>query len=343
MNIPPIPTYDRELADFEKVYKSALVKIIKQLENVKPEDLLARQIYEAQIRQIVFIINDLNVEARAWIETTMTDSFEYAQASALVTMGLATSLVEAKGELQHSLMSRNRIEAMIADTFTDVLKAHSKMEESLKQMVRDVQAQVLQDNVAMQRGTVTSAKDIRAELLRQGFSPTLIEENWKGIVDARGNRWDLTTYSKMVARTKLQQAQLEGARVQARENENDLAIISSHGAKDACSNFEGMIISLEGKTKGYKTLAEVRASGLIFHPNCQHTVHPIGDVKVLPEKVLYKSSQAERKADDALSRPEEIKQQDNARRYKQNKERKEKIKEQRRKALEKAHKAKQAR
>ena len=37
-----------------------------------------------------------------------------------------------------------------------------------------------------------------------------------------------------------------------------------------CKPFEGQILSLEGKTKGYTTIAEAREKGL-FHPNCIHS------------------------------------------------------------------------
>jgi hypothetical protein len=194
------------------------------------------------------------------------------------------------------------------------------------------------------RNSVTSAKDLKEAMKEKGFSETLVEENWKGIIDSAGRRWDLTTYTRMVAKTKLQQVQIEGAKMTARENDSDLAIISSHGAKDACRFFEGMIISLEGRTRGYKTLEELRNSNLIFHPNCQHSVHPIGDVQALPEKVKQKSSDAERSADKALEDPKATAREENAQRYQREKQRLEDIKQKRLDALKKAREArKQAR
>jgi hypothetical protein len=334
--IPPTPTYKREIENLEKVYKQALRNISRQLKAVDPEDLLRQEIMESQIRQLTFIINELNEEAKLWIDLTLREAFETSQASALVTMGLAGSLVEAKGKLQFSLMSRRRIEAMIDDTFEDILQAHSKMDSNLKKLVREVQAEVLREQVAMQRGTVTSAKELKSALIKEGFSKNLIDERWVGVTDAGGKRWDLTTYTKMVARTKLQQVQIEGARLQALENDSDLAMISSHGAKDACARFEGMIVSLEGRTRGYMTIGDVRGSGLIFHPNCQHTVHPLGDVSALPKKLLDRADAQQKRAEDAVSNAELIKKEDNARRYKEAKEKREKLKESRRKALEKA-------
>lgn len=339
MNIPELPKYVKDIEQLEKFYKKAFKRAVKLLEKVEPEELLKQEILEAQIRQLVFIIHELTGESQEWFETHLTIAYEQAQATALVTMGLAKDLVEAKGQLSHSLMSRQRIEAMISDSFEDVLKAHSQMEENLKQTVRDVQMEVMKQNVALQRGTVTSAKDMRAELLQQGFSKSLLEEDWKGITDAGGKRWDLTTYTKMVARTKLQQVQIEGAKQMSLENNTDLAMISSHGAKDACRHFEGMIVSLQGRTPGFPTLDQVRSSGLIFHPNCQHSVHPLGDLDALPQSLRDRASKALETAEHAMENAKEIKQEDNKRRYQQKKEKIERIKESRLKALEKARKA----
>lgn len=337
--IPPTPTYKEELQTLEQVYKDALQQVVQLLQSTPPEDLIRQELLESQLRQLTYLITQLNRDAQQWVETTLTQSFTEGQAMALVSMGLAQTLAEAKGLISFSLMSESRIKAMIDDTFEDLLDAHSKMEKSLKQMVRDVVGEVMRVNTALQRGTITSAKDIQSALMAQGFSKTLIEEQWKGIIDASGRRWDLTTYSKMVARSKLQQVQAEGARIQALENENDLAIISSHGAKDSCRHFEGLIISLEGRTKGYPTYAQLRASQLIFHPNCQHSVHPIGDVDALPPQLKEKAKKAEATALNAIKNRDAILKEDNARRYKEKKERQQKIKAQRKKSLEKARKA----
>lgn len=336
MRIPPIPTYDRQLGDLEKHYKQALKEVTQLLVKVDPKDTIRHDYYSSIIRQLTFIINELNKNSREWIETTLTEAMEDSVASSLVTMGLANSLVEAKGLTEFSLIGRNRVEAMIADTFTDILKANSKMEETMKDKVRELQAGVLKQNTALQRGTVTSARDLREAFIKEGFSKSLVEENWKGIVDAGGKRWDLTTYTQMVSRTKLQQVQLEGAKQTALHNDTDLAIISSHGAKDACRHFEGMIVSLTGRTKGFPTLADVRGSNLIFHPNCQHSVHTIGDYDALPQAVKNKAVSAGKSAEKAMANSKEILKQDNARRYQEKKARVESTKQSKRSAIEKA-------
>ena len=120
------------------------------------------------------------------------------------------------------------------------------------------------------------------------FNRKLNEEAWVGIIDKAGRRWNLSTYAEMVVRTKLQQAHVEGVRVETLERGVDLAVISSHGAKDACGGYEGIVISINGQTPGYKTYKELRQGGKIFHPNCKHHISPIRDFKLLPELVRLK-------------------------------------------------------
>ena len=139
-----------------------------------------------------------------------------------------------------------------------------------------------------QLGRKTQRNDIAGTLARQGLSKNLDSEGWVGIVDASGRRWNLSTYAEMVVRTKLQQAHVEGVRVEALERKVDLAVVSSHGAKDACRFFEGMVVSLNGTTPGYPTYSELRATNKIFHPNCQHSVNPVRTLSLLPKDVRDK-------------------------------------------------------
>jgi hypothetical protein len=100
----------------------------------------------------------------------------------------------------------------------------------------------------------------------------------------------------MVTRTKMLEAFSEGQRVQAVEMGIDLAIISSHGAKDACRHFEGQVISMTGQTEGFLTYDELRRSNLIFHPNCKHRITPVRSLDLLPEAVRRKYEEGKKEA-----------------------------------------------
>lgn len=89
-------------------------------------------------------------------------------------------------------------------------------------------------------------------------------------VDKRGYNWDAKQYFQMLFHTVVSQSRNQAFMDMMEKNGKDLVRISSHGAKDACSRWEGKIISLSGATEGYPTYSDVRATKECFHPRCRH-------------------------------------------------------------------------
>jgi hypothetical protein len=139
-------------------------------------------------------------------------------------------------------------------------------------------------DMARARGRKIMSKGLIEELTKQGLSKSIKEEGFVGIVDKKGRQWELNRYVDMVVRTKYKQARFEGMRTKAVEDGYDLAVVSSHGAKDKCRKYEGMVISMNGQTAGYPTYQELRRSNEIFHPNCKHTIFPIRDESLLTDE-----------------------------------------------------------
>lgn len=93
-------------------------------------------------------------------------------------------------------------------------------------------------------------------------------------VDKAGRAWTPEGYIKTVVRTNQRRAVTETMFQSAAEIGTDLLEISSHmGARPKCAPYQGMIISISGKTPGYLSLAETsygQPDGL-FGINCGHT------------------------------------------------------------------------
>ena len=78
------------------------------------------------------------------------------------------------------------------------------------------------------------------------------------------------TYAEMATLTAIERASREGYMDQAREFGYDLVMISDHyGACPICEAWQGVVVSIDGKTPGYLTLADAEAAG-VFHPRCMH-------------------------------------------------------------------------
>ncbi|WP_235918959.1 phage minor capsid protein [Heliomicrobium undosum] len=281
-------------------YKKAFAEIVERLKVISASGGLEKAYAESLLSQIMVILRDLDGATKSWCEAVIKESFTEAQAQTILTLGDATSISEAASSISFSMLARERVDALISDTYTDLLMATQNTERKVKQLVRTAVSETLRQKALEQMGRQSMKKTIVDDLTQKGLSAKLNSEAWVGIVDRAGRRWNLSTYAEMVVRTKLTQAHIEGTRVETLERGVDLAVVSSHGAKDACRTFEGLVISLHGLTPGYLTYDQLRSTGKIFHPNCQHHVSPVRDMGLLPERLREKHREKAIEAQKAL-------------------------------------------
>lgn len=187
-----------------------------------------------------------------------------------------TLKIISQGKIQ-----KNFMRALMSDTYEDILYATHNTEESLKRVVRESVRDVVQYHGLLNNGYSDQATDLKKRLTKKGLSERIVKDGFVGVIDRAGRKWDLGTYSDMVVKTKTNQSFMQGVQYEAEELGMDLAVISSHGAKDKCRNWEGVVVSLSGKTEGYPSLADVKATNEIFHPNCEHKLHSIRNLDQL--------------------------------------------------------------
>lgn len=280
----PTTVYKRDTERLMKYYSRSYTLVTKELirllEAGSWQTLVNQQ--ASIVRQIQKILQDNDSDVEPIIEKIVRDSFKEGQARTLMDLGEAKTLSEATKGVSMSLMATQTIDAMVADTFEDVLSLTDRTSKRIKKQVRDIAGEVMRLSTIQQIGLDTMRKDLTTQLLKKGFSKT-IEKNFKGVTDSAGRRWKLDAYVNMITKTKVSQAYMEGAKTEAVSRGVDLAVISSHGAKDACRKYEGMVVSLTGATKGFPTLQEIKQTNEIFHPNCSHTITPLRSMDLLPE------------------------------------------------------------
>lgn len=282
----PEPTYDKEVKNILNGYVRARELIIIQLLSLLENNGEAMKVNQqaSMLRQVDFILAGLNAEIQSTIEEGILASFKEGQAILSYNAGDYNSLSEATENVALSMLAKETIDSILADTFDDLLSATELTSKRVKRIVRRVVQEQMKQDMSRARGRKIMSKGIIEELTKQGLSKTVKEEGFVGIVDKKGRQWELNRYVDMVVRTKYKQARVEGMRTKAVEDGYDLAVVSSHGAKDKCRKYEGMIISMNGETAGYPTYQELRRSNEIFHPNCKHTIFPIRDESVLSDK-----------------------------------------------------------
>ena len=133
-----------------------------------------------------------------------------------------------------------------------------------------------------------SMKDMSRDLAERWSKAANMEDT--KFTDASGRVWNTKTYIQMNVRTNTMRVYNDVlADTVARETGGDLMRISTGGDQDCdCAAWEGCIISLTGKTKGFPTYDDARNGGC-FHPNCTHTLEYVDETVDAQEIELQKS------------------------------------------------------
>ena len=240
------------------------------------------------LSEISKLLSEVDAEAKAWVKANVPAVALDGTAKAIVNLGAAKTIEEAREIASFNRANKAMIEAVIADTQADLLAVTQNMDRKTKSAIRKVAAQAMQSNMA--KG-INGAKTIKADVLA-GLRKTMGEAVNTGIIDAAGRRWKPNDYADMLTRTKLMDTYNESARNEGIDRGAYYAIITSHGATDACKFHEGKIVKLVADAPGnYQTLDELRATNEIFHPRCKHSYTVFSNPDVLPDAVKEKSEQ----------------------------------------------------
>lgn len=151
-----------------------------------------------------------------------------------------------------------------------ILEANGIMKGASMQILRkaeDIYKAVVTDSTSMMLTGVETRLDAAQRALN-----TFAAKGITGFVDKAGRNWEMASYVEMAIRTVSSRAALQGHIDRSSELDHDLMMVSSFGKTcPICAPWEGVPLSISGKTPGYASLAAAKASGL-FHPNCKHTL-----------------------------------------------------------------------
>lgn len=287
--------YDPTPKRIERLYKQTVDEILDfMVKELSVETLGTPAVVNqaAIMRQVQIELYKYNPEIRAEVEKAILNSFKDGQAHTLLTIGEAETFADARRGVTQSLFQKRKVESIFQDTFSDLLYATNNTDVRLKRIIRETAADRVQLGVARQMGWKQVSNDLEKRLVKEGLSKTIKTDGFVGVVDKAGRRWQLETYTDMLVETKMRDAYIEGVRTEGLEFGTDLAIISGHGAKDACGQWEGVIISMNGMTEGLPTYDDALGSGQVFHPRCQHHLMPYRSMDLIHPNAIAKSEKA---------------------------------------------------
>lgn len=140
----------------------------------------------------------------------------------------------------------------------------------------------------LRRATVSTMQVASVLGLSLREQKNLIRQKWEDscdrledavFVDSSGREWAARDYFAMNVRTNAMRVFNDVLAGNIVSGGGDLAQISRHGDPHCtgCFPWEGRIVSVTGKTKGYPSYEQARAAGC-FHPNCTHTLETVNEV-----------------------------------------------------------------
>lgn len=295
---PTIPArmIDESIEGITKIYAESYKLLFKELlsELSTNFSVIASPSYQSQLALLQMIENRMT-ELDAGVSIKMKAELEkaYVSAGAFHTLAQQTikTIEELEGAIPYSTLNTFKMDQIVQDTMEDLLFATKHTSKELKKLVRDTFSKNLHYHALKEESQKNIKKLIEKELSSDMLKASLEKKGFVGIVDSAGRRWNTKTYVEMAVKTKMNQAYVEGLKDSAKESGDDLAIIPRKGAKDSCNQFEGMIVSMLGLTKGFPTYDSLQATGLIFHPRCVHSPFPAGSLEMLPkEDIEYHNS-----------------------------------------------------
>lgn len=272
----PDPTYEYEIARLVDAYKNAAARIQHELERL---DLagLSRANAQAALSEVSRILSSLNDESAEWVAANIPQAARDGVVRTLVALDVAKTAEQAAAVVKFNRINSNMVAAAVADTQADLLAVTQNVDRRVRSAVRKVVADSMR---ASMTAGINGRRTISADILG-GLRKTLGDAVNTGIIDAAGRRWKPEVYVDMVARTKMAETYREATTNEALARGAYYAVISRHGAKDACANWEGRIIRLTPDAPGdYPTYDAAKATRQIWHPNCRHTFTPVR----VPEK-----------------------------------------------------------
>ena len=247
---------DAEINRLVKFYEQAELEILDRLNRALLRGNKTE--YLAQMKKnIEAILQQLREGNRTWCSEAIPRVYSQGLYSADAMLKDIGATVKAGFGAIH----QQAAQVLAENTFQRL----EDVAQVIGRQVNDIYRELALENV---RGAVVGYDTWKQTARR--FREQLAERGVTGFKDRSGRMWNMRTYAEMVARTTTMEAHLQGTANRLVEQGHDLVKVSTHrGACELCQPWQGKILSITGKTKGYPTLEEAKAEGL-FHVNCRH-------------------------------------------------------------------------
>lgn len=170
--------------------------------------------------------------------------------------------------------------SLVRDTLQDLRVAIRAAKQSATTTIKKVLSKTKRE---IAKGLIQgNGRKIVAKRVAQAFQ----EEGLTCFTTADGKRLRLDKYAKTVVSVKMRDTSTQGAVNRYQENGVTLVKISSHSPSCAvCGRFAGMVVSLNGKHPGFRSVNDPGIKLPPFHPSCRHTISSWVDTYKTPKEI----------------------------------------------------------
>ncbi len=269
---------------FESIIAKSYERTLSEFDGA---DLANKTRRAAIMRQLDQIVADTHMDLQAWAVTQIPAFYEagaFEAAKDMVKGGQAVDMYK-----NFAAIHQEAIAALVNGTSADIASAMVGMQKMTQNLINTATRDALLQQVAVGNITGDSRKEITKGIMKE-----LKQNGITSLVDKGGKQWDLSTYGRMLARTKLTQAHNNGVAMRLTAEGNDLVIVSDHiSACPLCQPWENKVLSVSGKSSKYPSLATAQEAGL-FHPNCRHAISPLpNDQEYLENSMVWDANKQE--------------------------------------------------
>lgn len=201
--------------------------------------------------------------------------------NALLALWLKDTFSDLIGGINQSIQTgkTNAVNQLRKKGFKKTLdnsKIYQQLSDAKKQQVKMELERVIAGIKVNSRRNISSMRDafiLEKKKLASDFLGTFKKYGIAYFVDRGGSRWTLDRYVKMLTTTTLISVKRDAYFAKSLEWGNDLVKVlhlgTDHEPCPLCEPFEGKVLSITGKTRGYMSVSDAENLGL-FHVNCDH-------------------------------------------------------------------------
>lgn len=278
-----------DIARLNRIYENAGRRIRAILRKVDPANYTAGAVAQARA-EIVVAVKNLNTMSLAWTETAIPPAYARGEKTAKTTMEILgikpvkTRKFDARkkmiDDLAIVLIRANNSIITTTDRYLAAvaMSAGAIASVQLREYDYSADAKATVDRWATQAVEKEQSRKVLATKIKDYLRKFIDDDE---LIEIGNRLYNLKSYSEMLSRTTLREAQTAATLDVCSEYDNDLVQFSDHQTDcKECQQFEGNIYSISGKHPDYPKLEEEPP----IHPNCEHSLLPTSDIAIRSEK-----------------------------------------------------------